>query len=432
MKPYTAALLSALLTAFLLSSCGSTADRDEETTLGEGSRNRVTIFGAFVDEDARRFEASMRPFEERTGIQVEYEGSGDFETLITVRLEGGDAPDIVAFPQPGLMQELAREGFLVDLGDVIDREQLEAGYADAWIELGTVDDALVGVWYRASVKSLVWYPKRAFEAAGYQIPDTWDQMIALSDQIVADGTPPWCIGIESSGATGWVATDWLEDIVLRSAGAEVYDRWITNEIPFDAPEIQEAVEIMTEIWLNPDYVLGGSIGILTTPFGDAANPMLEDLPGCYLHRQASFLPVFLPDDVVIGEDIDFFYLPPIDEEEHGRPVMGAGDVMSMLNDRPEVRQVMEYLATAEAGRAWLEAGGFISPHNDADLDWYPDQGTRAQAELLQNADTFRFDASDMMPGSVGTGTFWTGMVDIVSGRDIKTVLSEIQNSWPQE
>ena len=431
MKLYNTGLVSTLLVAFLLGSC-SPGGGDSPEGVGAGSQDRVTIFGAFVDEDARRFQESMQPFIERTGIQVDYEGASDFETLVTVRVEGGDAPDIVAFPQPGLMQGLAREGALVPLDDVIDRDLLEAGYADSWIELGTVDDTLVGVWYRASVKSLVWYPKAAFDEAGYEIPETWDEMIALSDQIVADGATPWCIGIESGAATGWVATDWLEDIVLRTAGAEVYDQWITNEIPFNAPEIQEATEIMGEIWLNRDYVLGGSIGILTTPFGDAANPMLEDPPGCYLHRQASFLPVFLPDDIVIGEDVDFFYLPPINEEEHGRPVMGAGDVMAMLNDRPEVREVMQYLATAEAGRAWLEAGGFISPHNDADLDWYPDAGTRAQAEMLRDADTFRFDASDMMPGSVGTGTFWTGMVDYVSGRDLETVLTEIQDSWPQE
>ncbi|MGF1576821.1 MAG: ABC transporter substrate-binding protein [Cyanophyceae cyanobacterium] len=431
MKIYNAGLVPTLLVAFLLGSC-SPDGGDSTEGVGAGSQNRVTIFGAFVDEDASRFQESMQPFIERTGIQVSYEGSSDFETLVTVRVEGGDAPDIVAFPQPGLMQGLAREGALVPLDDVIDRDLLEASYADSWIELGTVDDTLVGVWYRASVKSLVWYPKQAFDEAGYEIPETWDEMIALSDQIVADGSTPWCIGIESGGATGWVATDWLEDIVLRTAGADVYDQWITNELPFNAPEIQEATEILGEIWLNPDYVLGGSIGILTTPFGDAANPMLENPPGCYLHRQASFLPVFLPDDIVIGEDIDFFYLPPINEEEHGRPVMGAGDVMAMLNDRPEVREVMQYLATAEAGRAWLEAGGFISPHNEADLDWYPDPGTRAQAELLLDADTFRFDASDMMPGSVGTGTFWTGMVDYVSGRDLKTVLTEIEDSWPQD
>ncbi|MFQ3612613.1 MAG: ABC transporter substrate-binding protein [Cyanobacteriota bacterium] len=396
-----------------------------------GAGQRVTIFGAFVEEDARRFEASMRPFEERTGIQVDYEGSGDFETLITVRMEGGDPPDIIAFPQPGLMMEYAREGRLVDLSEVIDSQQLSQGYRSFWLDLGTVDDTLVGVWYRASVKSLVWYPVPQFEEAGYEIPETWDELLALSDQIVADGGTPWCIGIESSGATGWVGTDWIEDILLRTSGPEVYDQWVRNEIPFNDPRVKEAFEKMGEIWLNPDYVLGGTVGILTTPFGDAANPMFEDPPGCYLHRQASFLPVFLPPEVEPGRDIDFFYLPPINPE-HGRPVMGAGDVMSMVNDRPEVRQVMEYLATAEAGRAWAEAGGFLSPHNDADLDWYPDDLTRAQAELLRDADTFRFDGSDMMPGAVGTGTFWTGIVDYISGRDLDTVLLEIERSWPRD
>ncbi|MFQ3583839.1 MAG: ABC transporter substrate-binding protein, partial [Cyanobacteriota bacterium] len=212
-----------------------------------GARQRVTIFGAFVEEDARRFEASMRPFEERTGIQVDYEGSGDFETLITVRMEGGDPPDIIAFPQPGLMMEYAREGRLVDLSEVIDSQQLSQGYRSFWLELGTVDDTLVGVWYRASVKSLVWYPVPQFEEAGYEIPETWDELLALSDQIVADGGTPWCIGIESSGATGWVGTDWIEDILLRTSGPEVYDQWVRNEIPFNDPRVKEAFEKMGEI-----------------------------------------------------------------------------------------------------------------------------------------------------------------------------------------
>jgi len=422
LQPFAFGLSLTLATA--LFACAPQAQPPE-------SGPRVTIFGAFVEEDARRFEAAMRPFEERTGIRVEYEGSSDFETLVTVRMEGGNPPDIIAFPQPGLMREYAREGRLVDLGEVLDLEELRRGYRSFWLDLGTVDDKLVGVWYRASVKSLVWYPVPQFTEAGYKIPETWDELLALSDQIVADGKTPWCIGIESSGATGWVGTDWIEDILLRTAGPEVYDQWVANEIPFTDPRVREAFEKMGQIWLNPDYVLGGTAAILNTPFGEAANPMFEDPPGCYLHRQAGFFTVFLPPGVEPGRDVDFFYLPPINPE-HGRPVLGAGDVMSMVNDRPEVRQVMQYLATAEAGRAWAEAGGFLSPHNDADLDWYPDEVTRAQAQLLREADVFRFDGSDMMPAAVGAGTFWTGIVDYIGGRDLDTVLEEIQRGWPQD
>lgn len=395
------------------------------------SGTEVEIFGAFVDVDAGRFEESLQAFAEQTGIEVRYEGSGDFESLITIRAEGGDPPDIAAFPQPGLLYDLADSGHIVDLYDWFDRDYLLQQYAESWLDIAEYDGEMLGAWYRTNVKSLVWYPKPEFDAAGYEIPETWDELIALSDQMVADGTPPWTIGIESAGATGWVATDWVEDILLRTAPPEVYDDWIIGEHPFDSPEVRRAVEVMSEIWMNEDYVLGGSTSILTVPFGDAPSPMFSDPPAAWLHRQASFIPGFFPDGVVVGEDVDFFYLPPIDEEE-GSPVLTAGDVMGAMTDRPEVRAVMRYLTTGQSTRAWLESGGFVSPHEDTPLDWYPTTVDRRYAEILFDADTVRFDASDMMPGSVGTGSFWTGMVNYVSGDDLGGVLENIDNTWPRD
>jgi alpha-glucoside transport system substrate-binding protein len=227
--------------SFVLVACGGGATPTEapsdegetEEEMGgeeqEEEEKVVNIFGAFVDEDAKRFEASMVPFEEETGIQVEYEGSGDFETLILVRLEGGDPPDIAAHPQPGLLQNFVEQGHVIDLNDWFEEGYLEEQYKQSWLDLATMNGQMSGVWYRASVKSLVWYPVPEFEEAGYEIPTTWDEMLALSDQIAADGTPPWCIGIESSGATGWVATDWIEDIMLRTQPAEKYDQWTSGE-----------------------------------------------------------------------------------------------------------------------------------------------------------------------------------------------------------
>jgi alpha-glucoside transport system substrate-binding protein len=347
-------------------------------------------------------------------------------------VEGGDAPDIAIFPQPGLMARFARDGALVDLGTFMDTAQLEESYIPAWLELATVDDQLSGIFFRASTKSLVWYPVPQFEEAGYEVPETWDELIALSDQMVENGHTPWCISIEHGGATGWVATDWMEEIVLRTAGPEVYDQWVNHEIPFNDPAIQEAAEIMGEIWFNEEYVLGGTTGILTVPVAETQTPMFdEEQPGCWMHRQAGWIPSFFPEGKTAPEDSMFFYLPPI-EEEQGRPVLGGGDIASMFNDRPEVRAVMEYLATADAARVWTETGGFISPHQGVSLDWYGNDVDRAQAEILQNATTFRFDASDLMPAEVGTGTFWSGMVDYISGEDLEAVLTEIEESWPSE
>jgi alpha-glucoside transport system substrate-binding protein len=392
----------------------------------------VNIFGAFVDTDAERFEESMVPFEDETGIEIVYEGSGDFESLIAVRAEGGDPPDIVAFPQPGLMQDMTERGFVIDIRDWFEDGYLEEQYSETWINYGEVGDTLAGIWYRASVKSLVWYPVPEFEEAGYEIPETWDEMMDLADQMVSDGNVPWSIGIESSNATGWVGTDWIEDIMLRTQPPEVYDRWVAGELGFDSPEVQNAFEIMGEIWKNEDYVLGGANSILTTPFGDAVHPLLDNPPTAWLHRQASFITGFWPEDmdVVTGEDIDYFYLPPIDEDQ-GRPVLGAGDIMSAMVDNESSREAMVWLAGPESKRGWVEAGGFVSPNQTTPLDWYPNEATRGYAEILNNATTFRFDASDLMPGQVGTGSFWEGIVDWVQDTPTEEVLARIDETWPE-
>ena len=391
----------------------------------------VTIFGAAQEEQVKRFEESMVPFEERTGIEVVYEGSADFETIALVRAEAGDPYDIYNFPQPGLMADFARSGFLTDLGTFLDDAYIKKQYDQSWIDLGTVDGTLVGVWHNADVKSLVWYPKPEFEAAGYEVPETWDDMLALMDQMVADGNTPWCIGIESGGATGWPGTDWIEDIMLRTQSPEKYDQWTRGELKFDSPEARNAFDILGNIWFNEDYVYGGTTSILQTFFGDGPTPLFDDPPSCFMHRQASFIYNFFPEGTVIGEDVDYFYLPPIDSA-YGKPVLGSGSIMSMGRDTEAIRLVMEYLTTGESTKAEVEAGILVSPHKDSSLDWYPDAATRGFAEILMAADTFRFDGSDLMPGAVGAGSFWTGIVDWVSGEDLDTVLADIDASWPEE
>ena len=398
-----------------------------EETASEASKT-VTVLGVVVGEQQDKLEAALAPFEEKTGIKVVYEGTDAFATLLPVRVESGDAPDVAMFPQPGLMRDFAQNGQLVSIDDFVDRENLEAAYSSDWIDLGSVDGDLYGIWYRASVKSLVWYNPQAFEERGYEVPQTWSEMIALSDRIVEDGRTPWCLGMESGDATGWVGTDWVEDIMLRTAGAEVYDQWVNHEIPFNAPPVKEAFTQFGEIVLNPKYVQGGMVGAISIPFGDSPRGLLREPPDCYLHRQASFIASFFPAEAVLGENMAVFPLPGI-KEEFGNPVLVAGDVFAMFNDTPEARALMEYLATPEPHEIWAKLGGFISPHQQVSLDVYPDEVARKQAKILADAETVRFDGSDMMPSSVGTGTFWTGIVDYVGGEEVDEVLQDIEESW---
>ena len=415
-----------MIAAMLISACASAT---EEAVSLEGET--VTIFTAAGEDQARAFQEEFVGFMEETGIEVIVEGSPDFEVLSVTRAEAGDSPEIYNFPQPGLMTDMARDGYLFDLNDALGADYLSEAYNQAWLDSGMVDGTLVDIWHNADVKSLVWYPKAEFEAAGYAIPETWDDLLALSDQIVADGGVPWCIGIESATATGWPATDWIEDIMLRTTSPENYDKWTTGELKFNSPEVKNAFETMANVFFNEDYVLGGTTGILTTNFGDAPLPLFDDPPGCFLHRQASFIPNFFPEGAVVGEDVDYFYLPPIDSA-YGKPVLGSGSLLSMGVDNPATREVMKFLATPESVEVEVKEGLFVAPQNGVPQEWYPSEALKGFAEILENAETFRFDGSDLMPGAVGAGTFWTGVVDFVNGADLDTVLASIDDSWPSE
>jgi alpha-glucoside transport system substrate-binding protein len=287
-----------------------------------------------------------------------------------------------------------------------------------------------GVWHRYNGKSLVYYPKDDFEAAGYEVPETWDELVALTQTIADDGDTAWCIGIESGAATGWAATDWTEEMMLRTTSLDNYDAWVAGELPFSSPEVKNAVETWSEIWFNPDYVFGGTDAIVSTFFGDSPAPMFEDPPRCWMHRQGNFITGFFPDGAEAGVDFDFFYLPPVDDA-YGNPFLVAGDIMSQFNDRPEVNALMEFFTVPQSAAVWLANGSALAAQQTTPLEMYSED-LRGVGELAAAATSFRFDASDLMPGEVGAGSFWTGMTDYVSGlSDLDTALAEIDASWPR-
>lgn len=396
----------------------------------------VTMTGPFVDNDAVKFEESVKSFEEETGIDIQYEGSKEFEASIAIRVEGGNPPDIADFPQPGLLESFVKKGYVIDLNDTLDMKKVEANYIQSWLDMATMEapegPIMAGVWGRVNAKSLVWYNKKEFDAAGYKVPETWEELMDLQDMIMADGDTPWAIGIESGAATGWAATDWIEEMMLRTTSPENYDRWVAGELKFDSPEVRKAIAAMSEIWMTEGMVYGGTKSIATTSFGDAPKVMFEQPPKAWMHKQGNFITSFFPDNLVAGEDYDFFYLPSVDPSL-GRPVLVAGDIYAMFNDRPEVRMVMQYFATGASVEAWVKAGGAISPHKDSSLDWYSNLVDRKVAEVIQNATSVRFDGSDLMPGAVGAGSFWKEMTAWVSGsKSLDEALAAIDASWPME
>ena len=396
---------------------------------------QVTVFGPWLGPDQENVEAVLSAFAEASGHDVRYTGSDSFEQQILVDSEAGSAPNIAVFPQPGLASEMASRGFLAPLADGTDdwvRDNYAAG--QSWVDLGTFadpegNDQLFGFFYKVDVKSLVWYVPENFEDAGYEIPSSMEELKALTDQIVADGETPWCIGLGSGGATGWPATDWVEDLLLRTQTPDVYDGWVDNSISFTDARIVGAIDEFGEFARNDAYVAGGSGAVASTDFRDSPKGMFSSPPQCYLHRQASFIPAFFPEGTVVGEDADFFYFPSYSEMDLGNPVLGAGTLWSITNDNQGAHDLIAFLQTPEAHEIWMARKGFLTPHKGVNPDAFGDPTLRKMNDILLGATTFRFDGSDLMPGGVGAGSFWTGMVDYAGGKDASDVATEIQSSW---
>lgn len=412
----------------------SLADFDAATNL---DGQTLTIFGPWRGEDQVLVESVLAYFEAASGVDVNYSSSENYEQQIVIDTQAGSPPDIAILPQPGLIADLASKGLIAPLGADTEawlRDNYAAG--ESWVGLGTFkgqdgNAALFALPYKIDVKSLVWYSPENFEDAGYAVPETMEDLKALTDKIVADGGTPWCIGLGSGGATGWPATDWVEDMMLRTQSPEVYDRWVSNELPFNSPEVVAAIEEFGAFARNDAYVAGGAAAVASTDFRDSPKGLFSSPPQCFMHRQASFIPSFFPEGTELGVDADFFYFPAYAGKDLGKPVLGAGTLAFITKDSPAARAFIEFLKTPIAHEVWMAQSGFLTPLKSANADLYGNAALKKQGEILLNATTFRFDGSDLMPGAVGAGSFWTGMVDYTGGKSAQEVADGIQASWPK-
>ncbi|MCO6176526.1 ABC transporter substrate-binding protein [Ciceribacter sp. RN22] len=396
---------------------------------------QITIFGPWLGPDQQLVESVLAYFAEATGADVRYTGSDSFEQQIVVDLEAGSAPNIAIFPQPGLASDMAKRGFLTDLGDD-NATWLKDNYAagQSWVDLGTYagkDSAkhFYGFPFKTDLKSLVWYSPENFQDAGYEVPKTMEELKALTEKIVADGGTPWCIGLGSGAATGWPATDWVEDLMLRTTSPENYDKWVSNEMKFNDPIVINAINEFGWFAKNDKFVAGGTAAVASTDFRDSPKGLFSSPPQCYMHRQASFIPSFFPEGTVVGQDVDFFYFPAYADKNLGNPVLGAGTTFTITKDSKAARAFIEFLKSPIAHEIWMAQKGFLTPYKKVNTEVFTDPTVRKMNDILLQATTFRFDASDLMPGAVGAGSFWTGMVDYVGGKSAEDVAASIQKSW---
>ena len=405
---------------------------------GGDAKDTVRISGGITGVEADDLNKSFEKFTEDTGITVEYTGDKGFEGNIVTKVTGGDAPDIAIVPQPGLLKTLVDTGKVMEAPEAVETA-VDENWSEDWKKYGTFDDVFYAAPMLANLKGYVWYSPKSFAEWGVEVPKTWDEMITLTDTIVEKtNEPAWCAGFSSEAASGWPGTDWIEDLVLRQSGPEVYDKWVDGEVKFTDPEIKEAFDAVGTILLNPEYVnagYGDVKSINSTAFGDVAAAVADK--SCALTHQASFLSAnFLDVETAEGEtptiapdgDVYAFLMPGYTEGE--LQVEGGGEFVTAFSDDEATQQVLEFMASPEFADARVELGGVLSANKNADANLASSEFLKEAMLIMQDeSTTFRFDASDLMPSTVGSGSFWKGMVDWIDGKDTDTVLSDIQAGY---
>lgn len=405
---------------------------------GTEGTTTVRISGGITGSEADLLNQSFDQFTKDTGIKVEYTGDKSFEGNIVTKVTGGDAPDIAIVPQPGLLQTLVGTGDVKKATDAVS-SNVDKYWGKDWKSYGTVDGDFYAAPMLANVKGYVWYSPAKFKEWGVSIPKTYDELLTLTQTIQQKtGSAPWCAGFASGDASGWPGTDWIEDLVLRQSGPDVYDKWVANDVKFTDPQIKDAFDAVGKILLNPAYVnagFGDVKSINSVAFADVAAKVADG--SCALTHQASFLSSnFLTvknasgGEVKVAPDGDVyaFLLPGIKEGEQS--VEGGGEFVATFSDDANVQKVAEFMSSPEFADARVKLGGVISANKGADPTLASSEFLQEAMKVVQNPDTtLRFDASDLMPATVGAGSFWKGMVSWIDGTPTDTVLSDIQAGY---
>ncbi len=389
-------LLLGLLLVALAAGCGGDDDDGEEAGgTGEQVSGSVSVMGIWVGEEQKSFQAVVDAFkEEQPDVEVRYNPVGDnLPTVLGTAVEGGKPPDVAAIAQPGLMTQLAEQGELKPL-DFIEQATVD-NFGQSVVDTGSVDGAFYGLTWKANNKSTVWYNVKAFEDAGVEPPETWEDFLANAETLNASGLPAYSIG----GADGWTLTDLFENIYLRTAGAEKYDQLVAHEIPWTDPSVKTALSEMAKVFSDTDNIAGGTAGALQADFPASVSQVFAAEPKAAQVMEGDFVPGVVKTTLKAEEGYNFFKFPSVNGSADA--VVAAGNLFVAFSDSPAVQAFLEFMTRPESAEVWVKRGGFASPNKNVPGESYPDPLLQATSEGLANAEIFRFDLSDLTPSAFG-------------------------------
>ncbi|MBD0328535.1 MAG: carbohydrate ABC transporter substrate-binding protein [Thermoleophilia bacterium] len=421
------AFLLAVAVAAFAAGCGGDDEGDDgDAAPQEEVSGSVSIMGIWVGEEQKSFQAVIDGFnEQQPNVTVNYNPVGDnLPTVLSTAVEGGNPPDIAAIAQPGLMQQYVEQNRLQSLDFL--RDTATENFGESVVETGSVEDTFYGLLWKTNNKSTVWYNVSAFEQAGVEPPESWEDFLSGAETIKASGLPAYSI----AGADGWTLTDLFENIYVRTAGAEKYTQLANHEIPWTDESVKEALREMAKVLSDSDNIAGGTQGALQTDFPTSVSNVFTDDPRAAQVIEGDFVPGVVETQLQPGEGYDWFRFPSINDSPEA--VIGSGNLFVTFRDTPAVRAFMQYLTTPESAQIWIERGGFVSPNRQVESSAYTDETLRATSEALAEAETFRFDLSDMVPAAFGATTgqgLWKLLQDFLRNpQDVDGIAEQLEQA----
>jgi len=423
--------LSASAATSLLAACGNATTGNNSTPV---AATEVDVLNVWSSDEQASFQATVDGFTKQTGVKVKIEATRDLSSTLNTRLRGNNPPDIAILPNPGKMQELASQNKLVPLDGFLDMNQVKTDYSQAWIDLGSYNNKLYALFYKAANKGTIWYSPKQFQAQGYQVPTTWQDLVSLSTTIAKSGKYPWSMGVSSSGgSSGWPAADWIDQIYLSQSGPDMYDQWVSHKIKWTDPSVKQAFQTFGAIAHGEHYISGAPQSILGTDYQAASYPPFASPPGAYMYYLGDFTSTFITaryPKAEAGTDFNFFSFPTVNAQYAGA-VTGGADVVVALKNTTAVQKLVQYMATARAQEIWVKRGGFISPNKSVDLSAYPNELAKNSADMLTKASIYRFGADDLMPSAV-ENAFWKATLSYIQTPEkLDSILSDMENTASQ-
>ncbi len=385
----------------------------------------VTILGVLGGAEQDQFLSIFKPFEEATGVKVEYEGTRDLNAILQTRVDGGNAPDIVSSPSVGLMIDFAKAGKLIALSQFLNTATMNANYGQELLKSVSIDGKLYSIFDAVNLGGLIWYNPKTYK--GPNPPKSWDDLDSWAAKTAADGTTPWCLGLESGAASGWPGSNWIDQLILLQAGPDKYEQWWQGKLPWSSPEVKHAFETYGKIATDSKMVNGGSTAALALSFQNGADAMYAQPPACYLHLQASFMGGIINGNfpkLKPVEDIDFFPVPGFDANSDGVRLI-SGEVMGMFNDTPQARALISYFVSTEAQTLVAKTGNWMSANKFVPVDAYPNPFTKRAAETLSSAKAVYYYGSSLMPSAM-SDAFWKAVLRYVQQPDqLDSILADL-------